>query len=84
MLRTRRWKFIHYEGLAPQLFDMDEDPQELRDLGRSPAHAAVREQLSAQLFDWLRMRRRFPTIDPQAIERWNQREIDAGILIGAW
>ena len=84
MLRTRRWKFIHCEDLPPQLFDLQDDPRELVDLGRSPAHAAVREDMMARLFDWLRQRRRFPTIAPADIEHWNRREREAGILIGAW
>jgi arylsulfatase A-like enzyme len=84
MLRDRRWKFVHFEDLPPLLFDLDADPQELVDLGRDPAHAAVREQMLARLFEWLRARRRFPTIAPAAIEAWNRREREAGILIGAW
>lgn len=84
MLRTRRWKFIHCEGLAPMLFDLDRDPQELVDLGRDPARADVREQMLARLFDWLRARRRFPTISPADIEAWNRRELQAGIDIGVW
>jgi arylsulfatase A-like enzyme len=84
MLRTRRWKFVHYEDLPAQLFDLQADPQELVDLGRDPAHAAVREQMLERMFTWLRGRRRFPTIAPDAIEAWNRREREAGILIGAW
>ena len=84
MLRTDRWKFIHYEGLAPQLFDLVADPWELHDLGREPAHVAVREEMLARLFDWYRGRRRFPTIAPEAIASWNRRELAAGIDIGVW
>ncbi|GER21173.1 sulfatase-like hydrolase/transferase [Variovorax boronicumulans] len=84
MLRTRRWKFVHFEDLPPQLFDMQADPDELVDLGRDPALAAVREQMLGLLFDWLRQRRRFPTVAPEDIARWNERELAAGILIGAW
>jgi len=84
MLRTARWKLVHFEDLPPQLFDLQEDPGELADLGRSPGHAAVRDELRGLLFDWLRARRRSPTIAPGAIEQWNRREREAGILIGAW
>ncbi|HET8746331.1 MAG TPA: alkaline phosphatase family protein [Ramlibacter sp.] len=84
MLRTRRWKFVHFEDLPPQLFDLEQDPQELCDLGRDPAYAAVREEMLARLFDWLRARKRATTIAPSAIESWNARERKAGILIGAW
>ena len=84
MLRTARWKFIDYDGLPPQLFDMHADPQELHDLGRDPACAAVREELRGRLFGWLRQRKRFPTISPQAIAAWNRKELAAGIDIGVW
>lgn len=84
MLRTERWKYIHYEGLAPQLFDLDSDPQELTDLGLASEMAPVREEMRGRLFDWLRQRRRFPTIAPDAIEQWNRRELAAGIEIGVW
>ena len=39
MLRRGRWKYIHYAGLPPQLFDLEADPEELDDLGDDPAHA---------------------------------------------
>ena len=38
MLRTERWKYVHYKGFPPQLFDLQEDPNEFVDLGRSAAH----------------------------------------------
>ncbi len=32
MIRWENWKYIFYAGQPPQLFNLDEDPQELRDL----------------------------------------------------
>ncbi|MDE2453370.1 MAG: sulfatase-like hydrolase/transferase, partial [Burkholderiales bacterium] len=84
MVRTERWKYVHYEGLRPQLFDLLNDPDEYRDLGASPEHAAVREQMAARLFDWLRARKRFPTISHEDIAQWNRRELETGIKIGFW
>lgn len=84
MLRTDRWKFIHYEGLAPQLFDMHNDPQELHDLGCDPQWAGVREDMLMRMFDWLRARRRFPNISHQTMEEWNRKELSMGIEIGVW
>ena len=46
--------------------------------------AAVREELRGRLFGWLRQRKRFPTISPQAIAAWNRKELAAGIDIGVW
>ena len=37
MVATSKWKFMHAEGgFPPMLFDLQADPQELRDVGRSP------------------------------------------------
>jgi choline-sulfatase len=75
MLRSGDWKLIYYHGYRPQLFNLAADPDELRDLGDDPAHAAIREQLLARLLaDW----------SPDAIDaRMKQRRRDKD-LIGAW
>ena len=36
MVRWQCWKYIHYVGHPPQLFDLEADPQEMRDLSASP------------------------------------------------
>jgi choline-sulfatase len=42
MLRDGRWKYNHYVGYPPELFDMIEDPLEERNLaGSSSAHAQL-------------------------------------------
>ena len=38
MLRDRRWKYVHFVGHDPQLFDMQADPHELTNLADRPAH----------------------------------------------
>ena len=57
MLRRGRWKYIHYVGYAPQLFDIESDPDELADLGECPDHAGVRAECEARLRD---------IVDPEA------------------
>ena len=49
MIRKGRWKYIHYVGHRPQLFDLEADPHEGADLGESADHAAVRAELEAAL-----------------------------------
>ena len=52
MVRDRRHKLIYYPwGNCVQLFDLEEDPRETRDLSDSPAHADVRQRLTALLID---------------------------------
>jgi len=51
------WKYIHHVGYRPELYDLDDDPDELVDLGESAAHAQVRNDC----LDALRS-----IVDPQA------------------
>ena len=67
MVRRERWKYIYYEGFRPQLFDLENDPRELDDLGASPAEAEVRADLHERLFAWLRTRRLRTTISNESI-----------------
>ena len=54
MVRDSRFKLIYYAaGNLSQLFDLEEDPREMRDLGDSPEHADVRKRLTGLLVDSL-------------------------------
>ncbi len=41
MVRFGRYKYVHYEGYRPQLFDLEADPQETHDLVEAPGHEAI-------------------------------------------
>jgi choline-sulfatase len=41
LIRGERYKYIHYVGYAPQLFDMIDDPDETRDLAGDPRYSGV-------------------------------------------
>lgn len=49
MIRTQNWKYVHYVGYPPQLFDLDNDPYETTDLGESSAYADIRSSCEAKL-----------------------------------
>ncbi len=49
MLRQGRWKYHHYVGFAPELFDLETDPREEIDLAASPGHAAIRADMEQAL-----------------------------------
>jgi len=49
MVRRGRYKYVHYVGYPPQLFDLEEDPEELRDLGTDPNFSAEIAALEAKL-----------------------------------
>ncbi len=51
MLRRGRWKYVHAEGDRPMLFDMAEDPDEVRDLSNDPGHIDLRNELSARVLE---------------------------------
>lgn len=51
MLRSGRYKYVHIDGHRPQLFDLEADPLESRDLGEDAAHARVRQRLAARVLD---------------------------------
>ncbi len=64
MIRHGRYKYIHYAAFRdfvppPMLFDLQADPEEMRDLAADPAHAAVLAECE---------RRLRALLDPQAVD----------------
>ncbi|MEZ5842395.1 MAG: sulfatase-like hydrolase/transferase [Hyphomicrobiaceae bacterium] len=49
MLREGRYKLVYFVGMAAQLFDLETDPDETRDLATLPEHAEVLNRLEARL-----------------------------------
>ena len=49
MLRTRRWKYIHYVGFEPELFDLEADPEETVNIAVYPEYAEVVAWIDARL-----------------------------------
>jgi len=90
MVRTERWKAIWYDGFRPQLFDLENDPDEFVDLGASDAHSEVLQTHHQHLFDWLRGLRRQTTISHSEIDRrgkmfrYGEPDNVLGIEIGVW
>jgi arylsulfatase A-like enzyme len=53
VLRGRRFKYVHFGGgLPPLLFDLDDDPGELRNLADDPAHLRLRLDCAEKLLAW--------------------------------
>jgi choline-sulfatase len=73
MLRLGRWKYVHHVDALPELFDLDTDPDELRDLALDPDHDAVRRSCDAELSR---------LVDAQAVDAraraHQRRRLDAG------
>lgn len=49
MIRHGRWKYHYYVGFPPELFDLETDPEETRDLAGDPAFAAVVARMERRL-----------------------------------
>jgi choline-sulfatase len=60
MIRNGRYKYIHYAGMPPMLFDLQADPYERRDLGADPAMRSVVAECEARLR---------AVVDPEAADR---------------
>ncbi|MGI9484705.1 MAG: sulfatase/phosphatase domain-containing protein, partial [Geminicoccaceae bacterium] len=84
MLRTERWKYVHFRHFPPQLFDLDNDPNEFNDLGRDPDHEATRHSLHARLLDRLTARKNRVTMTDDTVHAMRGDEDSAGIIIGKW
>jgi arylsulfatase A-like enzyme len=84
MVRTATWKYIHYEGFRPQLFDLQNDPQEFLDLGTDPSKAAIRAQMHEFLADWALHRKSRTTISDQDIAKRTGTHKKRGLPFGVW
>jgi arylsulfatase A-like enzyme len=84
MIRTDRWKYVYFKKFPPQLFDLQEDPDEFTDLGESPDHAGIRHELQQKLFERLLDRRNRVTVTDEDIRNKRRNEVDSGIIIGRW
>jgi arylsulfatase A-like enzyme len=84
MVRTAKWKYVYFERFAPMLFDLKADPKERNDLGRSPAHEAIRDVMKDRLLSWLVNRKTRITVTHDYIERVTGKARDRGIRFGEW
>lgn len=84
MIADARWKLMHAPGFRPMLFDREDDPQELKDLGADPAYESERQRLMAALHEWgLRISQRV-TVSESRVNAGRSRSMRRGILIGVW
>lgn len=84
MLRTDRWKYVHFKGFPPQLFDLQEDPDEFVDLGRDPAFEQQRLIMHSMLLERLIDRKNRVTMTDEGVFALRRDEDTSGIQIGKW
>lgn len=82
MIFDGRWKYVYVEKMAPLLFDLETDPDELRNLGEDPDYADHVERLSAMHFEWSRRHHNRITKSAEDVEKMTLSKEPPGILIG--
>ncbi len=70
MIRRGKYKYIHYAGLPPMLFDLEADPFERTDLGRNDAYRAVIVECEAALRK---------AVDPETVDKLAKSDQQAHI-----
>ena len=90
MVTDGHWKYVHADGFRPMLFDLESDPQELRDLGGDAGHKEVCFRLYEALARWSRSAKTRITISDEEVKasdvqmQYYDVLINPGILIGYW
>jgi arylsulfatase A-like enzyme len=85
MVRTARWKYIHWSsGYRPQLFDLQDDPLEFHDLGADGALAGVRDAMRHRLLTWFTGLKSRTTITWAEAEQRTDSHKKGGVFLGEW
>jgi arylsulfatase A-like enzyme len=84
MVRTDRWKYVHWQGFAPQLFDLDADSDEYCDLGRDSGFDSVRRDMHERLLAWFMGLKRRVTVTDAEVDAATAAHKRAGVYFGQW
>jgi arylsulfatase A-like enzyme len=82
MVRTERWKYVQWQGYRPQLFDLQQDPDELDDLGGKDL--PVEREMRDRLLEWSLTRKNRTTVGNAEVEQRTEAVKHHGIHIGVW
>ena len=84
MIRNNDWKYIYYKGFPPQLFDLKNDPDEFKDLGQSPDHSKIIEEMKDILLKRITNRKNRVAATDEFVLKERDYTKDDGIMIGVW
>ena len=85
MIKSHRWKYIHYWNLRPQLFDLHEDPNEFVDLGSMSEYKSICHMMDERLVSWQNsLKRRVGLAYDCVLEQGPDRDEKNGFIIGRW
>ncbi len=66
VVRDDRYKYVHFAGLAPLLFDLQKDPHEMHDRSTDPRYLAIALEYAQRMLSW-RMRHTDQTLTHLAV-----------------
>ncbi|WP_282027193.1 sulfatase-like hydrolase/transferase [Ruegeria faecimaris] len=85
MVANKKWKLIHCEGgHRPLLFDLENDPNELTDLGNSAEHVDIIAKMYDHLFTWARRPSQRTTRSEQQLIEMRTNSRGRGVVIGIY
>lgn len=85
MVADKRWKLVHCEGEErPVLFDLENDPDELVDLGESSGHSEIIAVMYEKLFSWSRRNSQRTTRSEQQLIEMRTKSRRRGVIIGVY
>lgn len=84
MIRTATHKYVDFGKSGSQLFDLDDDPLELKDLSPDSGYKSVRREMADRLFEWFRTRRTQRQLSDHEVEARTGKDREHGFLIGVW
>jgi arylsulfatase A-like enzyme len=79
MLRRGAWKYIAYVGYEPQLFNLKNDPDEVRNLANSrPDVVKEMDDLLRQIVAYESMDAKVKEYDKRSFRQWREEQLAAG------
>jgi arylsulfatase A-like enzyme len=51
-MRTERWKYVHFTGLPPVLYDLTTDPGEMHNIAAEPAYQGLLAEAAQRMLSW--------------------------------
>ena len=84
MIADKEWKFVHAPGFRPMLFDFQNDPHELRDVGGDPEYAHIVTMMEERLRAWALRPSQRTTVAKDRIVDMRSGGPETGVLIGVY
>ena len=84
ILRSGAYKYIYCETDPGMMFDLENDPDEFRDLGQSKEYLKKREELKELLLQRLISRKNRVAATDEFVLKERDYSKEDGIMIGIW